>query len=78
MQDLNIRDIIMLLQLILELLAALPSLESEVKAAIAEVNSKDSTGTKVAAIGALAGTIAGQAGSLVNTATGQTGNKTGS
>lgn len=57
----------MLIRLVLEILHLLPNVEEQIKAALVEVHSQDSTGTKVANIATIAAVIAGQAASVVDT-----------
>lgn len=59
---------LMILKLLLELLALLPQLGAQVKAAMVEVHSTDSTGTKIANVATIAAALAGTATDVINEA----------
>jgi hypothetical protein len=56
----------MLLRLILEIMHLIPNIEEQIKAALVEVHSTDSTGTKVANIATIAAAIASSAAIVVD------------
>lgn len=56
----------MWLKLLLELIALVPATEQQVNAALSEIHSSDTTGTKVSSIATIVAVIAQEAGKVID------------